>query len=181
MPLPLSIKRFMTLLITGLIILIAAPGLSAGPTQAGAAAQIRLQYASFDPLSGEPDLPAAQTQHLEPGQPAMALVQFNGPVLPEWKAALEAAGVRLYDYVPDYAFLTRLDGKTAEAVRGLPFVRWVGAYHPAYRMPASLGTASEAVQAPLELNVQALPDADLGSLTAQVSRAGRQRWGAIGG
>ncbi|MGW8250158.1 MAG: hypothetical protein ACWGO1_05915, partial [Anaerolineales bacterium] len=179
---PRPMKRISLLLAIAAALLSAAallvagvPGLNAQATQPGEAPYIRLQYASFDPLSEEPDLPAAQQLEALSGQPAMSLVQFSGPVLPEWKAAVEATGARLYDYIPDYAFLTRLDAATAESLRSLPFVRWVGAYHPAYRVPASLAAQSasaEAGQGLLELNVQALPDTDLDWLASQVTALG---------
>ncbi len=165
------------LLLAAALLLVAIPLLSAFALQPAAESpQIRLQYASFDPLKAEPRLPASLQMQVEPGKPAMMLVQFSGPVQQAWKDAVQAAGAPLYDYIPDYAFLTRIDGNTAQALRDLPFVRWVGAYQPAYRLPVSLSqkaaNAVESGDAPLTLEVAALPDTDLDSLAAQVEALG---------
>ena len=164
-------KRISRLLVVAIILLVTVPGISALALQTDDAPQIRLQYASFDPLDGEPILPASAQLEAAAGEPAMSLVQFRGPVQQEWKDAVEAAGARLYDYIPDYAFISRMDAATAQAVRQLPFVRWVGPYQPAYRLPASLNASSEAAEAPLELDVQVLPDADLSALSGSRARA----------
>ncbi len=170
-------QHTLPLLLAAALLLFALPLLSVFATQPAAESpQIRLQYASFDPLKAEPRLPDALQMQFEADKPAMMLVQFNGPVQQAWKEAVEATGARLYDYIPEHAFLTRIDGETAQALRSLPFVRWVGAYHPAYRLPASLSEkAANMVEAggeSLELQVATLPDADLDSLAAQVEALG---------
>lgn len=133
---------------------------------------IRLQYATFDPLAGEPDIPSAQRATTLTAGPATFLVQFTGPVQEDWKAKVEATGARLYGYLPDYAFISRMDSTSVEQVRAMPFVRWVGPYHPAYRLAASLRTNSPANTLPVSITVQTLPEADLGGVTKQV-----ESWG----
>ena len=56
---------------------------------------IRLQYATFNPLAGEPDVPAEQRLDVQTDHPATYLLQFAGPVCDDWKARVETAGVRL--------------------------------------------------------------------------------------
>ncbi len=137
--------------------------------------RIRLQYANFDPLAGEPQIQETRKGRTTQDVPATYLLQFNGPVLRAWKEAVASMGVKLYGYVPDFAFIARMDPKTADAVLSLPFVRWVGSYHPAYRVQRSLHEAG--VQSPeqnLELVIQTLPDTDLDPLKDQVERLGGQ-------
>ncbi|RMF30355.1 MAG: hypothetical protein D6759_12105 [Chloroflexi bacterium] len=107
---------------------------------------IRLRYATFDPLVGEPHIPAGQRLSIQADRPATYLVQFTGPVQEAWKVAVERAGVHLYGYVPDYAFIARMTPAVAEQVRSLPFVRWVGLYHPAYRLAEELQVARGKLQ-----------------------------------
>lgn len=134
---------------------------------------IRLQYATFDPLAGEPDVPAEQRLNVQTGRPATYLLQFTGPVHEDWKAQVEAAGACLYGYVPDYAFIARMDGATAREVAALPFVRWVGPYHPAYRLASALQTSEVSPTSEVwTVTVQTLPDADLDSLAKQVKALG---------
>ncbi len=165
-------KRIIRLLITGLLLLMATPGISVLGDQGELGTQIRLQYASFDPLVGEPASVAGQALRVSPDGGSMALVQFNGPVLAEWKDTVQAGGVRLYDYIPEHAFIAHLDAQSADWLRSLPFVRWVGDYYPAYRMPAALSQADPADRTPLEVDILALPDADLAALGAQVEALG---------
>ncbi len=98
---------------------------------------IRLQFATFDPLQAEPDLPV-ELRASTTATPAPYLVQLTGPVDPAWPGALEAAGARLLGYVPEFAYLAWMDGPTRERVAGLPMVRWVGPYHPAYKLSPDL-------------------------------------------
>jgi len=162
------------------ILLILFVTLSFLPTQAATAPPlIRLRRATFDPLAGEPDVPAGQRLTVRAEQPATYLLQFTGPVHQDWEAQVEAAGAHLYGYIPDFAFLARMTPAVAGQVRALPFVRWVGPYHPAYRLAKDLREAGvEGQQRAMEssqsitLTVQTLPDADLDSLAAQV-----ESWG----
>lgn len=135
---------------------------------------IRLQYATFDPLAGEPALAAELRQEEASARASLYLVQFIGPVQEDWKQALAEQGIRLYDYIPDYAFLARLDAAVAPtAVRALPFVRWVGPYQPAYRLAPDLhALRADPTAAPITVTLQTLPDADLAMLGAQIAAAG---------
>ena len=60
------------------------------------------------------------------------LVQFVGPVKPEWVAALERAGLRLVTYIPNNAYLVYGDAQALAALDALagsePFIQWHGAY-----------------------------------------------------
>ena len=96
---------------------------------------IHLQAGSFDPLTDSPAiLPELTYNAVEIEQAGTYLLQFSGPVLDEWKAAVEAAGGQIGPYIPDYAFLVYLDVAAKAAVSNLPFVRWVGPYQPAYKL-----------------------------------------------
>ena len=101
----------------------------------GEALFIHLQAGSFDPLTESPAiLPELTYNAVEIEQAGTYLLQFSGPVLDEWKAAVEAAGGQIGPYIPDYAFLVYLDGAAKASVSNLPFVRWVGPYQPAYKL-----------------------------------------------
>jgi hypothetical protein len=128
---------------------------------------IRLKQATFDPLAGEPAIPQSLRASATSGQ-SMYLVQFSAPVQEDWKATAERAGAKLYGYIPDHAFIARIKSATALAqLRALPFVRWVGSYHPAYRLASDLPDARTAGAA--TVTIEALPDADLDALAAQIA------------
>src|SRR5262245_50233026 len=82
---------------------------------------IRLQRVTFDPRAGEPPIPTLLRAQVTNG-PGIYLMQFDGPVTEAWKAAAVRAGAKLYGYIPDNAFIARLDSSTLSQVRTLPFV-----------------------------------------------------------
>lgn len=83
-----------------------------------------------------PAKPVAALQSLVAEAPAsgLFLVQFAGPIEEPWRESLRIAGVTLLRYVPDDAFIARLENVRPGTIRQLPFVRWVGAYRPEYRI-----------------------------------------------
>lgn len=97
---------------------------------------IHLKATTFRPMLGEaPVIPERLSRgEFEPGQRGYYLVQFTGPVLDEWKAAVQAQGAELLDYVPDFAFKVRMTPEVAAQVRRTANVGWVGVFHPAYTL-----------------------------------------------
>lgn len=113
---------------------------------------IHLQAATFAPTAGEtPDLPASLADEGPSlsalGAAEQALVQFEGPILPAWREALEATGARVEGYVPDFAYLVHLDGASMDALRVVEGVIWVGPYLPGYRVSPDAVALSAATAA----------------------------------
>ncbi|HRQ63858.1 MAG TPA: S8 family serine peptidase [Xanthomonadaceae bacterium] len=89
----------------------------------------------FDPASGFPAsadgwfAPAA-TDHAD-----FRLVQFHGPIKPEWIAALRGSGVQPVQYVHPFAYIVWAEPAQLQATRALPEVRFGGEFLPAFRVP----------------------------------------------
>jgi hypothetical protein len=66
------------------------------------------------------------------------IVQFVGPATSEWFDAIQMAGASVIEYLPHYSYLVEIDGQSAESVALMPFVQWVGVYHPAYKLGVDL-------------------------------------------
>ncbi|MBC7835473.1 MAG: S8 family serine peptidase [Phycisphaerales bacterium] len=121
--------------------------------------EIRLRFATFEPSwigVGRPEgAIGADGAPLAPGEPGpfgdgepavpvglvapeghdVYIVQFVTQPLDEYRAAIAAAGGVAYQWLADHSYITRLPtAEAVEAVRALPYVRWVGAYHPAYKL-----------------------------------------------
>jgi hypothetical protein len=66
------------------------------------------------------------------------LIQFIGPIKPEWRDALEATGVRVVHYLPQNAYLVQGDARTLARLqtfgRGADFVQWEGTYAANYKL-----------------------------------------------
>ncbi len=102
---------------------------------AGAAAPdegvIRLNARLLDPSSKQADalrdaLPKSNGKQLH-------LVQFEGPIQRRWYESLEAAGVQIVDFIPDFAYLVYGDALALSRVRDLgrspdSGVRWEGLF-----------------------------------------------------
>ena len=71
----------------------------------------------------------------------MRLVQFVGPVKPEWHDALSRTGVRIVTYIPNNAYLVYADGAALANLRewaaNSDFVQWDGEYTAAHRVDPS--------------------------------------------
>ena len=93
--------------------------------------EIGLRYDHFDPAVREPDiiplLQAGQDTHLY-------IVQFFTQPLQEFQEAITSYGGIVRHYIAQYAYLVEMSGSTRTLVETLPYVRWVGPYHPAYRL-----------------------------------------------
>ena len=142
----------------------------------GESAYIRLQQAVFDPLQGLPPVPPQLTavETTASAETNYYFVQFSGPILPEWRAQLEQQGGVIMDYVPDYAYIVRLDGRALSQVQALAPVRWVGLYQPLFRLSNDL-IATTNVASPdktTQVIIRAFPDEPVDALSKEIGDLG---------
>ena len=97
---------------------------------------VRLEHARFDPLRGAQPLVAGLLS--ADANNTLHLVQFHATPLPEYRDAIKAAGGKVLRFLTDHTFLVEMNASTHKRVAGLPYVRWVGAYHPEYRVEGVL-------------------------------------------
>lgn len=69
---------------------------------------------------------AAPVAVAEPRVSGLFLIQFEGHFESAWREELAVVGVELLHFVPDDAFVARLDGADLGVVRRKDYVRWVG-------------------------------------------------------
>lgn len=79
----------------------------------------------------------------EPGTEGMYIVDMIGPVNPEWRQKLEDNGVKIINYVPNYAYEVSMTPEEADDVRGFDFIDWVGVYQPEYKLDPQVDEALE--------------------------------------
>lgn len=93
--------------------------------------ELGLRYAHFDPLVNTPAVPAELAAGPDTG---LWLVQFASQPLASFDADIASLGATVCHYVAQFAYLVQMDAATRDRVAALPYVRWVGPYHPAYRL-----------------------------------------------
>jgi serine protease AprX len=156
--------------VIGIVVLFSLALSSLGPAvaQEGKEAKsqpvlLKLKYATFDPLAGEPAMPASLRLAAYPADgPGAYIVQFAGPIQEAWKDQVRSLGGRVMDYIPDYAFLVWMDGATRAKVEASAHVRWVGLYQPAYKFSPDLNP-----EKPL-FRVILFPGSDLKAIEARL-------------
>ncbi len=84
----------------------------------------------FNIKEGEPQLP----QVLMVSESDYYIVHCRGPIYPDYVQFLKETGAQVYSYLPNYAFIMRMDGTTKDVVAHLGFVDWIGIYQPAYKI-----------------------------------------------
>ncbi len=109
--------------------------------------QIMLRFAEFDPVTDVPEVPALLAAAGDEPE-SIHIVQFVTQPLEVYRQAVRELGGTVYKYLAQHSHLVKMTPAVADAVRGLPFVRWVGAYQPAYRLePWLVDHADDAQQA----------------------------------
>ena len=97
--------------------------------------QVQIRFASFDPATETPDIPvtlrSARNQ-------SMRIVQFVGIPTEEGRQAIALAGGKIIGYLPSNSYVVRMTAEQAAVVRLSSMVRWVGDYHPAFRLDPAL-------------------------------------------
>ncbi|MDX2114835.1 MAG: S8 family serine peptidase [Planctomycetota bacterium] len=68
-----------------------------------------------------------------------AVIQLDGPMSRAREEALEAAGVRLGQYLPPYAYVVDLSEADEARLPGLSFVRWQGRYEREWKLDPEIG------------------------------------------
>ena len=126
---------------------------------------VRLATMQFDPLKKVPEVADA----LSAKNPRHWLVQVHGPASRSDRDAITAAGGRVLGFLPDMTYVVAADAPTAAKFGTLAAVRWVGAYHPRYKLSPALDARKfEAGQ----LRVMVHKDADVGAVRRSLERIG---------
>ena len=99
--------------------------------QTASPSRILVNYGPFDPKSSTRNIPPALRGASDTN---LWIVQFRGRPSEEGRAAIRATGAVIHKYMPENAYVVRMNTGQGAAVSTLPSVRWVGHYEPAYRI-----------------------------------------------
>jgi len=99
--------------------------------------EIKLRHTTFDTTAM--DAQPAVEWGFESGEDTnLYIVQFVTQPLPEFRDAIRDLGGDVYIYLARHSHIVRMDPEVRDAVEALPYVRWIGDYHPAYRLEGFL-------------------------------------------
>ncbi len=137
---------------------------------------IYLAVGTFDPLSQTGPLPLSHELTLErypEDETGCYILQFKRPMLKQWKDAVAATGAVIFDYIPQFAFLVRMDHLTFQSVRAMESVRWVGIYQPGYRIsPGLMKKVLEKGEQSIKLIVSIFEGVDVSELSSKIETLG---------
>ncbi|MCA9323096.1 MAG: S8 family serine peptidase, partial [Planctomycetes bacterium] len=93
--------------------------------------EIGLRYFRFDPLRETPLIPEELTAVSDA---RLMILQSTTQILEPYQESLAALGVEVLHRLPKQSLIVRMDGASKARVEALPWVRWVGPCHPAYKL-----------------------------------------------
>lgn len=96
------------------------------------------------------------------------LVAFKGPVTEADKQALKNAGAEILEYIPDFAFLVRIEHSKASTLRKLERVDWVGTFKAEYKSALKLDNDEQK----RHYTVVLFPGQDVGHVISRIRMAG---------
>lgn len=116
-----------------MLLALAVAGLEAKP--------IRLRARVIDDDPGVRTALGLSTEAIQ-GRPTttgrLCLIQLTDSPPPQWRASLRSNGVVVLRYVPEDAYVARLEDASPATIAGLPFVAWVGQYRPEFKLHPDL-------------------------------------------
>jgi hypothetical protein len=142
---------------------------------------IQLHYTAFDPLLGEPPVAPGLAAK---GDSSLVLVQFHTEPTDAHRQALRRAGAQVHWYAPHQSYVVRCEPTRRHEVAQIAGVRWVGSFHPAYKLqPSLLAELAGATPLAERTYVIVLVDVrgDEPAIVAAVERVGGSMWRYAGG
>ncbi|MFG0285972.1 MAG: S8 family serine peptidase [Phycisphaerales bacterium JB039] len=132
---------------------------------------VRLRYANFDPMRF---VPGIDERVMAPAGHDAYIVQFITQPLEQYSRDIEALGGTVEQFMADHCQIVRMSPEALAEVSKLPYVRWVGAFHPAYKLEEpilqalTLG-ASDDFTAPKRYSIMTLREGE-GSIDPVIDR-----------
>jgi len=92
---------------------------------------LKVRHGEFDPAVSVPPVVSG----LAAGESSnLYFVQFVVQPLEEFRAAIEELGGTVHRFVANHTYIVNMSPQVRAQVSALPYVRWVGPVHPAYRL-----------------------------------------------
>ncbi len=136
---------------------------------------IQLATGSFDPLVNIPFIPPNLRGDVPLTGKGYYIVQFKSSPRQSWIQQLSHLA-KFYGYYPDNSYLIQAMPSAISAIQSHPSVRWIGIYHPFYKLSPDIGkrplSSDRRIDGKYYLVVELFPDADVAAAVGAV-----ERWG----
>ncbi len=96
----------------------------------------------FDPLKETPKL-RNTLKIIENKGENCYILQFTGPIYTEWKENIVKEGGVFHSYIPHFAYIVQMTPEEKNEIEKLSFVRWIGLFHPEYKIHPSVYITNE--------------------------------------
>ena len=128
----------LSMIVSAFAMVISVPGVVTGTDvsneqidAAPPSTMIRMKNAHFDLANGNPEAPSTLAISSYPDHiRGTYIVQKEGPITEEWKAEISRAGGEILGYIPDNAFLVRMENSVTDNVKSVRGNQWMGIYQP---------------------------------------------------
>ncbi len=152
-------------------VLIAIAGSSLGPSAlaADAGSNAKALYLRAGTVETAAPVKAFEKVRAIAAVPQRFILQLDGAMTPDRRAALVQAGVKFGGYIPSNAYIVDLSAADTEAVNAMGFVRWVDEYQKGWKIAPELAQQREynsderkaiAAQNRVVLNIALFADVD---------------------
>ncbi|HEX3043274.1 MAG TPA: S8 family serine peptidase [Bacillota bacterium] len=114
-------------------------------------------------------------KQLGANESGLYVIQFEGPIFQKDKDQLINYGVKLGDYLPDFAFFAQLTPGMANQISVLPFIRKIFRYEPYLKVPRHFKAADGSIQLgkpDVQVRVIAFDEAGAERLNSRFRNAG---------
>lgn len=98
--------------------------------------RLMMRVGAFDPTSQASPVSEAFKKK---GDTQLAIIQFHTPALDAYRADIERLGGKVWKYLPNNAYVVRIEKTGRETLRQRAYVRWVGDFEPGFKLdPATM-------------------------------------------
>ncbi|NIS63409.1 MAG: S8 family serine peptidase [Proteobacteria bacterium] len=102
------------------------------------------------------------------------IIQFTGPIKEKWKSKVKELGGKFFDYLPNNAFIVKMDGNIRDTVKSLREIKWVGFYQPDYKVDPQLAAKAEGMEEWITLTVQTFEAQDIAEVRNRLQELGAE-------
>ena len=121
----------------------------------------------FDTRYGEPSIPQDLKIKDYEGEDGIYIVQFKGPIYSHYRDFLNSIGVKIYLYIPNYAYLVHAKKEDIPKIKEQPFVNWVGIYQPYYKIAPTLNLSTSQIDTFI---IVGYPDMDIKPVIEKIEK-----------